>query len=103
MVFPQIIPTLLLLLLHLLFLRCTHYSVYVLWGDSSVNGSGSQAGAILLPNTEMSGHIYGCYNLEMVGWHQHMNLIKLRELVKDREDWHAAIRGVAKSQTQLSN
>ena len=31
-----------------------------------------------------------------------MNLIKLRETVKDREAWHAAVRGVAKSQTRLS-
>ena len=29
-----------------------------------------------------------------------MNLIKLRETVKDREAWHAAVRGVAKSQTR---
>ena len=28
-----------------------------------------------------------------------MSLGKLQELVKDREVWHAAIRGVAKSQT----
>ena len=32
-----------------------------------------------------------------------MNLSKLREMVKDREAWHAAIPGVTKSQTQLSN
>ena len=28
-----------------------------------------------------------------------MNLSKLWEIVKDREDWRAAVRGVAKSQT----
>ena len=28
-----------------------------------------------------------------------MNLSKLQEIVKDRETWHAAVHGVAKSQT----
>ena len=32
-----------------------------------------------------------------------MSLSKLQEMVKDREVWHAAVHGVAKSQTQLSN
>ena len=32
-----------------------------------------------------------------------MNLSKLQEIVKDREAWHAAVPGVAKSQTRLSN
>ena len=32
-----------------------------------------------------------------------VNLGKLREMVRDREAWHAAVHGVAKSQTRLSD
>ena len=32
-----------------------------------------------------------------------VNLSELREMVMDREAWHAAIHGVAKSWTQLSD
>ena len=32
-----------------------------------------------------------------------MSLSELRELVMDREAWHAAIHGVVKSRTRLSN
>ena len=33
----------------------------------------------------------------------YMNLSKLKEMVKDREAWHAAVHGVAKSCTRLSD
>ena len=32
-----------------------------------------------------------------------MSLSKLQEIVKDRQAWRAAVHGVAKYQTQLSN
>ena len=42
----------------------------------------------------------------MAGWHHKLDdvsLSEVREIVMDREAWRAAIHGVAKSQTQLSN
>ena len=32
-----------------------------------------------------------------------MTLSKFQEIVEDKEAWHAAVHGVAKSRTQLSN
>ena len=43
---------------------------------------------------------------EMAGWHHWLDglsLSELRELVMDREAWRAAIHGVTKSQTRLSD
>ena len=43
----------------------------------------------------------------MVGWHftdsTDMNLRKLQEFVMDRKAWHAAVHGVEKSRTRLSD
>ena len=41
--------------------------------------------------------------LECTTDEMNMNLGKLWELVKDREDWCATVYGVAKSQTRLGN
>ena len=42
----------------------------------------------------------------MVGWYHRLDghgFVQLRELVMDREAWPAAIHGVAKNWTQLSD
>ena len=44
----------------------------------------------------------GCKRMKWLGGITNamdMNLRKLREMVKDREVWHVAVHGVAKSQT----
>ena len=40
---------------------------------------------------------------QRIRWLDGMSLGKLRELVMDREAWHAMIHGVTKSQTRLSD
>ena len=43
---------------------------------------------------------------EMAGWHHQLNgheFELLQQIVKDKEVWHAAVHGVEKSWTRLSN
>ena len=40
---------------------------------------------------------------EMVGWHHWLERYEFEELVVDREVWHSAVHGVAKSQIWLSD
>ena len=42
-------------------------------------------------------------SLDSISDSMDMNLGKLQEIVRDKEAWRAAVHGVAKNQTQLSN
>ena len=57
--------------------------------------------------TQVSHIAGGRFNLDDRGWDgwmasnwMDMNLSKLQQMVKDREDWHAAVHGVRKSRTR---
>ena len=48
----------------------------------------------------------GMIDDEMVGWHHWLNgheFEQAPEMVVDKEAWHAAVHGVAKSRVQMSN
>ena len=60
----------------------------------------------LVKNQSVTQQEKGTTEDKTVGWHHWLNaheLSKLREMVKDREAWSAAVHGVTNSQTQLSD
>ena len=72
-------------------------------GTEQALGDGKQQGNLLCCSP------WGCKQSDMTEWQNNnnnthsMDIRKLWKIVKDREAWHTAVHGVAKSQTQLSD
>ena len=67
--------------------------------------AGSLKNSLMLGKIE-SRRRRGCQRmrwLDSITDAMNMNLGKLQEMVRDREAWHVAVRGVAKSLTRLGN
>ena len=71
----------------------------ILWSPdakSQLTGKDSDAG-------KNCGQEKGMTEGEMVGWHHWLNGPELEQTLGDREDWCAAVHGIANSRTQLSD
>ena len=96
--------SLLLLVFKSLFKKCLRRSVLVFFGRNDAKAETPvlwppQAKCWLIGKDSDAGRDWG---QEEKGTTMDMSLSELRELVMDREAWHAVIHGVTKNRTQLS-